>query len=143
LYNTATQFYYEAIYDNGVKLIVSNKERGGVTFEGSDGWVWVTRGAIEANPKSLLSAEAAPDDIHLYKSDDHHRNFIDCVMSRKQPIAPAETAHRSITIAHLGNIALRLGRDLKWDPKTERFADDASADAMISRPMRAPWKIEI
>ena len=143
LYNTATQFYYEAIYENGVKLIVSNKERGGVTFEGSDGWVWVTRGAIDANPKSLLSVELGPDDIHLYKSDDHHRNFIDCVMSRKQPIAPAETAHRSITIAHLGNIALRLGRDLKWDPKTERFADDASADAMISRPMRAPWKIEI
>ena len=143
LYNTATQFYFEAIYETGVKLIVSSKERGGVTFEGSEGWVWVNRGAIDASPKTLLTAEFGPGDTRLYASDNHRRNFIDCVLSRKQPIAPAETAHRSIAIAHLGNIALRLGRNLKWDPKIERFIDDAAADAMLSRPMRAPWNISL
>jgi len=63
------------------------------------------------------------------------------VLSRQQPIAPVETAHRSITIAHLGNISLRLGRDLKWDPQQERVIDDDAANAMLSRPMRAPWKL--
>jgi hypothetical protein len=116
LWNTAISFYFECIYENGVTLIVSNQERGGVTFEGSEGWVWVTRGAIDAHPKSLLESTIGPDEIHLYRSDNHFRNFIDCVLSRKEPIAPIETAHRSITIGHLGNISLRLGRDLKMGP---------------------------
>ena len=141
LWNTATDYYFEAIYENGVKLIVSSRVRGGVTFEGSDGWVWVNRGAIEASPMSLLDYEPGPNEIHLYRSDDHHRNFIDCVISRKEPIAPIEQAHRSITIAHLGNISLRLGRDLRWDPKTEKVLDDDAANQMLSRPMRKPWTI--
>jgi Oxidoreductase family, C-terminal alpha/beta domain/Oxidoreductase family, NAD-binding Rossmann fold len=141
LWNTATDFYFEGIYRNGVKLIVANKERGGVTFEGSDGWVWVTRGAIDANPKSVVDSVIGPDEIHLYQSDNHFRNFIDCVISRKEPIAPIETAHRSISIAHLGNISLRLGRDLKWDPEKEQIVGDEEANRMLSRPMRSPWKI--
>jgi hypothetical protein len=121
-------------------MIVSSAERGGVTFEGSEGWVWVNRGAIEANPKSLLDTEIGPNEVHLYRSDNHFRNFIDCVLSREEPIAPIEAAHRSITIAHLGNISLRLGRDLKWDPAAERFSDD-EANRMLSRPMRGEWKL--
>jgi Oxidoreductase family, C-terminal alpha/beta domain len=112
-----------------------------VTFEGSDGWIWVTRGAIEANPKSVVDSIIGPDEIHLYRSDNHFRNFIDCVISRKEPIAPIETAHRSISIAHLGNISLRLGRDLKWDPEKEQIVGDEEANRMLSRPMRSPWKI--
>lgn len=141
LWNTATEFYFEAVYQNGVTLIVSNRERGGVKFEGSDGWVWVTRGAIEASPKSLLDSEIGPDEVHLYRSDNHFRNFIDCVISRKEPVAPVEIAHRSITIGHLGNISLRLGRDLKWDPEAERILGDDEANRMLSRPMRKPWSL--
>ena len=141
-WNTATSFYYEADYASGVKLIVSSTERMGVTFEGSDGWVFVTRGAIEAKNSDLLYESAyGPNAVHLYRSDDHHRNFIDCVLSRRQPVAPVETAHRSISIAHLGNISLRLGRDLKWDPRREQVSDDAAANQMLSRPLRAPWKL--
>jgi hypothetical protein len=125
-----------------VKLIISNRERGGVRFEGTDGWVWVNRGAIDASPKSPLTAEFGPNDVRLYQSDNHRRNFIDCVISRRDPIATAETAHRSITIAHMGNIALQLGRNLRWNPEAEHFVDDAAADAMLSRPMRGAWKIE-
>jgi predicted dehydrogenase len=141
LYNTATEFTFECIYENGVRLVVSSRSRGGVTFEGDTGSVWVNRGAIETKPGDLVYADIGPDEIHLYRSDDHFRNFIDCVLSRKEPIAPIEQAHRSITIAHLGNIALKLQRRLKWDPKSETFAGDAEANRMLSRPMRGPWKL--
>jgi predicted dehydrogenase len=141
LWNTATDYYFEAIYENGVKLIVSSRVRGGVTFEGSDGRVWVNRGSIETSPMSLLDYEPGPNDVHLYRSDNHYRNFIDCVISRQEPIAPIEQAHRSISIAHLGNISLRLGRDLRWDPKQERVLGDDAANQMLSRPMRKPWAI--
>ncbi len=141
LYNTATEYYFECIYANGVKLIVSDKERGGVTFEGTEGWVWANRGQHDANPKSLLQEVIGPKEIHLYESNNHMRNFIDCVMSRQQPVAPIETAHRSITICHLGNIAMQLGRDLKWDPDKERFVNDDAADRMLSRAYRAPWTL--
>lgn len=142
LWNTATDFHFEAIYASGVKLVYSSRVRGGVTFQGSEGWVWVNRGAIEASPMRLLDWEPGPSDTKLYRSDNHHRNFIDCVLSRQQPIAPIEAAHRSITIGHLGNIALRLGRDLRWDPAKEEFLNDDTANQMRSRTMRKPWNLE-
>ena len=83
-----------------------------------------------------------PDEVHLYRSDDHFRNFIDCVISRGPTAAPAEVAHRSIAICHLGNIALRLGRErLRWDPRAERIVGDDEAASMLSRPYRDPWKL--
>jgi hypothetical protein len=89
-----------------------------------------------------LDSKIEPNEIHLYESNDHYRNFIDCVLSRKEPIAPVETAHRSITICHLGNIALRLGRDLlKWDPVKEQIVGDDEAAKMLGRPYRQPWKL--
>jgi len=140
-YNTAKEFYFECIYKNGVKLIVSNKERGGVTFEATEGRVWADRGRHDARPKSLLNSVIGPDEINLYRSDNHSRNFIDCVISRKEPVAPIETAHRSITISHLGNIAMRLERDLKWNPEKEYFINDDGANRMLSRAMRSPWHL--
>lgn len=141
LYNTATDFTFDALYANGVTLTVSSRVRGGVTFQGTEGWVWVNRGAIETSSQALLDYTPEPGEIVYDKSDNHYRNFIDCVLSRKQPIAPIEQAHRSITIAHLGNISLRLGRDLRWDPVTERITGDDAANAMLSRPMRKPWSL--
>jgi len=141
IWNTATDFHFEAIYASGVKLIYSSRVRGGVTFQGSDGWVWVNRGAIEASPLSLLDYEPAENEVRLYRSANHSRNFIDCVLSRQEPVAPIEHAHRSITIAHLGNISLRLGRDVRWDPQAERFRNDEKANEMLSRPMRKPWTL--
>jgi predicted dehydrogenase len=143
LYNTATEFSFECHYANGVKLVISNKLKGGVTFQGSEGWVWANRGVHDAHPKTIMEFEPGPNDIQLYRSENHYRNFIDCVLSRKEPIAPCEVAHRSITLSHLGNIAMLLGRDLRWDPEKERFIDDDSANAMRQRPYRAPWKLEV
>jgi len=141
LYNTATEFTFECIYDTGVRLIVSSSARGGVTFEGTDGSIWVNRGAIESKPDQLVYSDIGEKETHLYRSDNHYRNFIDCVLSRKECVAPIEQAHRSITIAHLGNIALRLGRKLKWDPASEQVLNDVEANKMLSRPMRGPWKL--
>jgi predicted dehydrogenase len=144
LWNTATEFNFDAVYKNGVVMNISDKNRMGVTFEGSEGKVFVTRGKIESDPASLVDSEIGADEIHLYKSDNHFRNFVDCILSRKEPIAPAETAHRSITICHLGNIAMRLGRDeLKWNPDTEEIGGDEEAAKMLKREYRAPWKLVI
>lgn len=142
LWNTATEYYFEAVYASGVKMIISNKEKSGVTWEGSEGSMWADRGRHDANPKSILDSKIGADEIQLYKSDNHFRNFIDCVISREPCAAPVETAHRSITICHLGNIAMRLGRErLRWDPEKEQILDDAEASKMLSREYRYPWKL--
>ena len=141
LWNTATEYYFECIYANGVKLIISNRMPGGVTFEGTDGEVWANRGKHNASSPEIMRSVIGPEEIHLYWSNDHFRNFIDCVISRREPIAPAETAHRSITLAHLGNIAMITGRDLTWDPQAEQCVNDPGANAMLGRSWRAPWHI--
>lgn len=139
IYNTATDFYFEALYKNGVKLIVQSDQDFGVTFIGSEGKVWSSRGEHKVEPESLKDVTIGPNDVQLYKSDDHYRNFIDCVISREEPVAPVEIAHRSISIAHLGNIAMMLGQDLDWDPEKEQFVDNWTANQLLSREMREPW----
>jgi predicted dehydrogenase len=143
LWNTATEYYFEAVYGNGVRMIIADtsKLKMGVTFEGTDGWVFVTRGGLEAHPKSLLDEPPAEDAIRLYESRDHFANFIDCVISREETVAPCEVAHRSITVCHLGNIAMLLGRNLKWDPELEQVIGDPAAQWMLNRPYRDPWKL--
>ena len=89
-----------------------------------------------------LDVELGDDYIKLYKSPGHGRDFIDCVFERRDPVAPIEEAHRSISISHLGNIAMKLDRDLTWDPKKETFPGDDEANAYLHRPYRGPWKLE-
>lgn len=140
VWNTASEYYFECIYENGVKLIISSKEeRGGVKFEGTEGWAWASRGKHDASSKNILESVIGKEEIHLYKSANHYRNFIDCVISRKETIAPAEIGHRSISMSHLGNIAMILEQDLEWDPKTERILNNEKANSMLARPMREPW----
>jgi len=140
LWNTATKFSFEAVYESGVTMTISDRARMGVIWEGTEGTVHADRGMLVTTPQSIDDTEIGPNEIHLYASDDHFRNFIDCVISRGPTAAPVEVAHRSITICHLGNIAMRLGRDrLRWDPRTERIIGDDEASAMLSRPYREPW----
>ena len=111
-------------------------------FEGDDGWVFVGRHRIDAHRKDLLSSVIGPNEIHLYESKNHRQNFVDCIKSRAETVAPVEIGHRSISIGHLGVIAMHLQRKLKWDPKEERFVDDPEADRWLSRSMRSPWSLE-
>jgi len=140
LFTTATKAEVTYTYANGVKLLLTTGG-GNTRFEGSDGWIFVTRGKIDAEPKSLLKGKIGADEIKLYNSRDHKQNFLDCIRSRKDPIASAEIGHRSSTVCHLGNIAMLLGRKVKWDPKEERFINDSAADSMIGRSMRSPWRL--
>jgi predicted dehydrogenase len=139
VWNTATQFYFECVYGNGVKLIVQSDKDFGVTFKGSEGEAWATRGSHKVFPAKLQDTVIGENEVQLYKSENHYRNFIDCVKSRKEPIAPAEVGHRSISISHLGNIAMMLGQDLDWDPDKERFINNFAANQLLSRQMREPW----
>ncbi len=115
----------------------------GIRFEDTTGTIWSTGWAQppKAEPASLLESEIKPDELRLYTAPNEHRNFLDCVKSRKPCYAPAETGHRTISIAHIGNIAMRLGRKLKWDPLNERFIGDAEANTMLDRPRRDPWQL--
>ena len=136
-------FSIEYTYANGVKVICTDnkKNKQGVLFEGTEGWVYVKRGQIDAQPKSLLTSTIGPDEIRLYKSNNHKANWLECIKSRAETIAPAEIGHRSCTVCLLGEIAMRLGRKLKWDPDTEQFIGDDAANRMLWRPMRSPWRL--
>jgi hypothetical protein len=94
----------------------------------------------KASSPEILKSVIGEDEIHLYTCPaGEQRNFLDCVRSRKECYGPAEIGHRTITIAHLGNIAMLLRRKLRWDPAKEDFVDDREASAMLTRKQREPW----
>jgi len=113
----------------------------GILFIGTEGWVHVDRSGIDAEPKSLLKLSLGDNDIRLFKSDNHHANFIDAIKGRARPAAPINIAVRSDTICWLDQIAIKLRRSLRWDPAKEEFVNNPEANAMLDRPMRSPWKL--
>ncbi|TFG49777.1 MAG: Gfo/Idh/MocA family oxidoreductase, partial [Candidatus Brocadiia bacterium] len=117
LFDTVEDYIFTCKYAEGFTMIVSGKFPLGIMFEGDKGWIFVTRGKMDAEPKSLLTSEIGPNEIHLYECNDHKQNFIDCVKSRSKTIAPVDVAHHSIMAGHLGVAAIKLGRKLKWDVK--------------------------
>ena len=117
-------------------------QQHGVKFEGADGWIFVTRGKIEASNPDMLTTPLSASAERLYFSNDHMGNFFDCIRSRKATICEAEIGHRSASVCHLGVIALRLGRKLNWDPKQEQFVGDAEANKYLVREMRKPWSYD-
>jgi predicted dehydrogenase len=143
LWDVHGRFRIEYTYANGVKVICADNatNKQGVLFEGTQGSVYVKRKIIDAYPKSLLTSVIGPDEIQLYRSNNHKENFLNCIRTRSQTVAPVEVGHRSGTVCVLGYIAMRLGRKLKWDPQRERFINDSEANRMLSRPTRSPWKL--
>lgn len=153
LYDTAIAWEVDHAYANGVRMCHMDMPTAvkraepfklgwmGILFQGTEGWVYVTRDRIESHPKSLLQSKFGVRDLRLPVSRDHRRNFLDAVRSRSNPICPVETAVRSDTVCHLDDIAMRLGRRLEWDPAAERFVNDERANALLLRPMRSPWRL--
>jgi predicted dehydrogenase len=128
-------------YANGVKVLCSLGKGGylgGCTFEGDKGTIFVDRGKIVITPPELAKHTGA---VKLPVSGNHHQNFLDCVKSRKRPIADVEIGHRSATVCHLGNIAVRSGKKLTWDPAKEEFVGDAEAAKWVSKEYRKPWTL--
>jgi myo-inositol 2-dehydrogenase/D-chiro-inositol 1-dehydrogenase len=154
LWNVHGAYHIEMKYANGVTMIIDNKFPNGVRFEGSDGWVFVSRGsakatasdpttgnskAFAASSPKIMNSEIGPNEIHLYKSDDHHLDWLKSIQSRKPCATTPEKAHRSTSACEIGWIAMKLGRHLRWDPVKEVFANDDEANSMRSRPQRAPY----
>ncbi len=143
LYNTAKDYHIEYTYADGVRLIVDSGNPS-LRFEGSDGWIgnrgW--RAPLQAEPASILDSVIGPDEVHLYTCPQgEQRNFLDCVKSREECYFPPEIGQRCFTIAHIGNIAMILGKKLKWDPQAERFTNSDEANRMLGRAMRSPWHL--
>jgi predicted dehydrogenase len=155
-YDSFWDYQFTNTYANGVRMIGSTAAPRGLKFEGTGGWLFVAihGGALSAsNPdwlpttvregRPLNADDPVPDDfrIRLGRSRGHHLDFIDRVLDRKQPIACAEIGHRTATICHLNNIAMRVGRQLRWDPNREEMIGDPDAAKLLVPRMRAPWTV--
>ena len=151
-------FTTHALYKNGVEMIVSNEIPNGVKFEGTEGWIFVSRGdyqvtatdpgskstpakKLDASNLKILESVIQPNEFHLPVSKEHHGNWLEAIRDNKQPIAPAEEAHRSCSACLLHHIAMKLNRKIYWDPAKEQFKNDDQANSMVSRPQRKAYAI--
>ena len=149
MWNAASRYRVNTKYANGITMTIAGGHddiRMGTKWIGEDGWVWVSRGGIDAEPKSLLREVFGADEIHLFRAGardigGHTRNFLDCVKTRATTLAPAEVAHRSASPGHLGQIAMLLGRKLRFDPDTEEIIGDPTASRMLGNALRSPWHL--
>jgi len=139
-------------------MTISGDFPNGIRFEGTEGWIFVSRGneavtasdpvaklkdsqALASSDPKIITSVIGPDEVHLYESREQHANWLDCVRSRQQPIAPIEVGHRSSSACLLHHMAMKLKRKLYWDPIKERFKNDDEANALVSRPQRAPYTL--
>jgi predicted dehydrogenase len=164
LWNVHGPFKTEAAYapndvsSNGVHMSVSGDYPNGIKFYGSKGWVFVSRGneqvtksdpaaklndstALASSDPRIIKSVIGPDEIHLYESKEQHGNWLDCIITRQQPISPAEMGHRACSACLIHDMAMVLRRKLYWDPVMERFKNDDEANSMLSRPQRAPYRL--
>jgi predicted dehydrogenase len=144
MYETPTWHRLEYTYKvdgDKIPVICGGESQGGIKFYGTKGWVHVSRGFLKTFPAELANEKIGPNDIRLYKSPGHREDFLRCIVSRERPICDVEIGHRSVCVCHIGNIALRTGRALRWDPEAERFIGDEDANRWLSKPMRAPWHL--
>lgn len=133
---------FRARYENGVELICrTGPENMQIRFEGTEGWVQTGYRGFTTEPASLKTSVIGPNEIHLYESTDHYRNFLDGIKTGRETAAPVDLGHRSATVCHLGNIAMRLKRRIRWDPVREQILADEMAARMLDRPRRAPWHL--
>ncbi|MBL7740814.1 MAG: Gfo/Idh/MocA family oxidoreductase [Chitinophagaceae bacterium] len=151
-------FRTEALYANGVKMIVSNELPNGIKFEGSEGWIFVSRGdyqvtasdpskpgtqakKIDASDPKILTSVIGEKEFHFTVSKNHHGNWLEAIRDNKDTIAPVEEAHRSCSACLVHHIAMKLKRKVYWDPVKEQFKNDSEANGMLSRPQRSPYII--
>jgi hypothetical protein len=138
-------------------MIISSELTNGIRFIGTDGWIWVARGAyilnqglpiigkngiypLHASNPSLLNSVIAPQEVHLYESAEQHLNWLECIQTEQQPIAPIEVGHRTCSTCLLHWMAMKLGKKIYWDPVRETFSKpDSEATALLSRPRRKAY----
>ncbi len=156
-YDVAIDYSAKYKYANGVEMTVSDTGRNGILFQGTEGRIFVNRGTVDGKPVEDLKTRPLPrEQFTVYDFDNdarperagkldaiinHMGNFFDCVQTRKTPISDVESQHRSATTCHLGNIAMRVGRPIKWDPQAEQILDDAAANEWLSREQRSGYEV--
>ncbi len=155
-WNVHGDFMVKHEYANGITVYTSGGFTNGIRYEGTEGWIFVSRGnyvasasdpvskansakALDASDPEILESKIGEDEIHLYKSNEQHGNWLDCIQSGQQPISPVEIGHRACSVCLISHIAMKLPRKLEWDPVAERFKNDDEANAMLSRPQRYPY----
>lgn len=144
VWDTPARWRVTAKYAGDLTMLIAGGQedvRPGTKWIGEDGWVWVDRSGIEASPRALLSSKIRPNEVRLPVTQSHHRQFIDCVLSRSETLTPARVALRSATPGYLGNIAMRTGRTVRWDPVGQRVIGDPVAERMLGRAARGGWSI--
>jgi predicted dehydrogenase len=147
VWNTCTKYRVECKYPEDIHMTIAggyDEIKMGTKWIGTDGWVYVNRGAFDASKEEWMDIKELPYDsvkIRLHRSTNHYRNFIDCVKNRQPTIAPVETAHHSTIPGHLGLISMLVGRKLRWDVQSEEIFNDPEATALMSRHYRSPYKI--
>lgn len=156
LWDVHGDFMVKAEYENGITMYTSGGYPNGIRYEGTDGWIFVSRGnyvastsdpvaqgnnakALDASDPKILTSEIGENEIHLYKSDNQHGNWLNCIESRKEPISPVEIGHRACTVCLISHIAMKIPGRLEWDPKLEKFKNSELANSMLRRPQRAPY----
>jgi hypothetical protein len=156
LWDVHGDFNVTAKYRNGVIMYLSGDYPNGVKFVGTGGWIFVTRGnysvtasdpvsreenqkALDASDPRILESKIGKDEIHLQHAEEQHGDWLNSILTRQQPVAPAEVAHRSCSACLVSHIAMKLNRKLYWDPDREKFNNDDEANAMLSRSQRAPY----
>jgi myo-inositol 2-dehydrogenase/D-chiro-inositol 1-dehydrogenase len=156
LWNVHGDFMVKHEYENGITVFTSGGYTNGIRYEGEDGWIFVSRGnyvasasdpvdqansakALDASDKAILTSQIKEDEIHLYKSDEQHGNWLDCIKTRRPPISPVEIGHRTCSVCLISHIAMKIPGVLKWDPVKEKFIDNDLANSMLSRPQRYPY----
>lgn len=154
LYNAPARYMFNCKYRGGVSMTVANagdmpdnfKACGelGTMFFGEKGkWVYVDRSGIKASDKKMLKTEFKKSDFRFRKERNHMTDFLTCVVSREECIAPVNAGHRSASIGHLGKIACTLGAKFKWDPRKEVITDNPALNGMIMRKYRGDWKLDV
>ncbi len=155
LWNVHGDFMAKAEYANGITMYTSGGFPNGIRYEGTEGWIFVSRGdyavtssdptskirakALDASDPKILESVIGPNELHLYHSDEQHGNWLDCIETRKEPISPIEIGHRACTVCLITHVAMKIPRTLQWDPTKEVFVNDAEANAYLRRTQRAPY----
>jgi hypothetical protein len=146
IYNVPVEYDFNCKYANGIEMRVANASRlrfgMGATWYGEKGWIHVDRGnVLKASDPKILEEVIGKNEIYLYKSDDHIGNFLECVKSRGETVAPVEIAHRSISVGLLGEIAMTTGQKIQWDPEKQEIIGNPMASRLLIRPYRQPWTL--
>lgn len=155
-WNVHGDFMVKAEYDNGIVMLTSGGYPNGIRYEGTEGWIWVSRGsyvasssdpvaqgnnakALDASDPKILSSVIGEDEIRLTRSTEHHGNWLDAIQGKNELLSPVEIGHRACSVCLVSHIAMKLGRKLTWDPAKEEFVNDPEANSHLSRPQRRPW----